>query len=179
MLHAIAVELLPHDPRWAGMAADYAAGLGTLGPDLLAVHHIGSTSIAGIAAKPVIDLMPIVTDLEALDAAQGKVEALGYVWRGEFGIDGRRYCTLEDAAGKRLAQLHFYAKGSPHTRRHLAFRDYLRAFPEVAAAYEQEKHRARAIHPDNSHDYSAEKGAWIRATEAKALAWFDAGDALI
>jgi GrpB-like predicted nucleotidyltransferase (UPF0157 family) len=175
---AIPVHIEPYDPRWPALAARYCSELFVLGPVLVCVHHIGSTSVVGLSAKPVIDLMPMVTDLASLDAVRCPVEALGYGWHGEFGIDGRRYCTLADDAGKRIVQLHFYAQGSLHARRHLAFRDYLRAHPAVAAEYEAEKHRARALHPDNSHAYSEEKGAWIRAAEAKALAWF-VGDGVL
>ena len=69
-------------------------------------------------------------------------------------------------------QLHFFSADSPQFERHIAFRDYLRAHPDVAGAYEKEKRRARDLHPDDSHAYTDEKDAWIRATEAKALAWF-------
>jgi GrpB-like predicted nucleotidyltransferase (UPF0157 family) len=178
MLLAIPVHIAAYDPRWPALAGHYAGELAVLRPSLVTVHHIGSTSVVGLSAKPVIDLMPIVKDLASLDSMRGRVEALGYGWHGEFGIDGRRYCTLADDAGKRIVQLHFYAQGSLHARRHLAFRDYLRAHPAVAADYEAEKLRARALHPDNSHAYSEEKGAWIRAAEAKALAWF-VGDGVL
>ncbi|MEQ1689064.1 MAG: GrpB family protein, partial [Sphingopyxis sp.] len=143
--------------------------LAPLGDVLIAIHHIGSTAVPGLTSKPVIDLMPIVVNLEALDARRGDVEALGLRWNGEFGVDGRRFCTLNDAAGKRLANVHFYAQGSPHAKRHLALRDYLRNHGDVAAAYAVEKKRAQAIHPNDSVAYSAEKGAWIRATLGKAL----------
>ena len=56
--------------------------------------------------------------------------------------------------------------------RQLPFRNYLLAFPDIADAYAAEKMRARDLFPYNSTDYAAEKGAFIRATEAKALAWF-------
>jgi GrpB-like predicted nucleotidyltransferase (UPF0157 family) len=148
-----------------------------LGRTLLTVHHIGSTAIPGMAAKPVMDLMPIVSSLEELDLKRDLVESVGYSWHGEFGVDGRRFCALTDAQGHRTAQLHFYEAKSPHARRQLAFRDYLRAFPDCAAEYEAEKRRARELYPDDSHAYSEEKGAWIRATEAKALKWF-VGDVL-
>ena len=172
MTIAIAVNLVGYNQAWPRMAAQFSAQLDVLGPVLTVVHHIGSTSVPGLTAKPVIDLMPLVSDLVELDRKQAEVEALGYGWQGEFGIDGRRYCTLADMDGTRVAQLHFYQTNSPHARRHLAFRDYLRAFPDAAAEYVAEKHRARAIFPLNSHDYSKEKGAWIRATEVKALAWY-------
>lgn len=124
-----------------------------------------------MAAKPVIDLMPLVSDLDAFDRRRGEVEALGYDCHGEFGVDGRRFCTLDDEDGRRIVQLHCYQADSPHAKRQLAFRDYLRAFPEVAAAYEREKYRASALFPDNSTKYAEEKGTFIRAAEAKALAW--------
>jgi GrpB-like predicted nucleotidyltransferase (UPF0157 family) len=54
----------------------------------------------------------------------------------------------------------------------LAFRDYLRAHPESAAAYATEKRRARALHPDDSHAYADEKAKWVQIEEAKAIAWF-------
>jgi GrpB-like predicted nucleotidyltransferase (UPF0157 family) len=168
----INVILAPYDPNWPRRAAEHAERLRVLGPILVQAHHIGSTSVPGLIAKPIIDLMPLVTSLAELDAAQSRIEALGYVWHGELGIPRRRYCALTDAQGTRLAQLHFFTAGDPQVDRHLAFRDYLCAFPDVARAYEAEKQRARDLHPDDSHAYTDEKAAWIRATEAKALAWY-------
>jgi GrpB-like predicted nucleotidyltransferase (UPF0157 family) len=167
----IPVILAAYDPEWPRLAARQAERLRVLGPTLVAVHHIGSTSVPGLAAKPIIDLMPLVTSLADLDRDRGLVEALGYEWHGELGIAGRRYCALSDAGGRRLVQLQFFSADSPQVRRHIAFRDYLRAHPE-AAAYEAEKRRARDLHPDDTHAYTDEKDAWIRRTEATALAWF-------
>jgi GrpB-like predicted nucleotidyltransferase (UPF0157 family) len=168
----IPVVLAPYDPEWPRMAARHAERLRVLGSTLVAVHHIGSTSVPGLAAKPIIDLMPLVTDLADLDRERPRVEALGYEWHGELGISGRRYCTLSDAAGVRIVQLHFFNADSPQVERHITFRDYLRAHPDAAGAYEREKCRARDLHPNDSHAYTDEKDAWIRDTEAKALLWF-------
>jgi GrpB-like predicted nucleotidyltransferase (UPF0157 family) len=112
MPQPIPVILAAYDPDWPRMAAGHAERLGVLGSTLVAVHHIGSTSVLGLAAKPIIDLMPLVTDLADLDRDRRCVEALGYDWHGELGISGRRYCTLSDAAGRRIVQLHFFTAGS-------------------------------------------------------------------
>lgn len=168
----IKVGLLPHDPRWAEAAeAEGWALAGALGPALLAVHHVGSTAIPGISAKPILDLMPVVASLPGLDARREAVEALGYQWWGELGLPGRRYCTKDDpGGGRRLVQLHCYEDGSPEVARHLAFRDYLRERPELALAYDREKARCRDLHPDDSHAYGDCKGEWIGRIEAEALA---------
>jgi GrpB-like predicted nucleotidyltransferase (UPF0157 family) len=177
MPEPFAVELFAHDRAWADAAAAEGERLrGVLGGTLLAVHHIGSTAIPGIAAKPLLDLMPVVTSLAALDGLSAAVAALGYRAWGEYRLPGRRYFTRSDpASGRRLVQVHAYADGDPAIARHLAFRDYLRAHPAIARAYGCEKQRCRDLHPADSHAYSACKSAWIRMVEAEALAWVRSG----
>jgi GrpB-like predicted nucleotidyltransferase (UPF0157 family) len=168
----IAVELVPHRAEWAGMAQAEAGRLKEiLGNNLVTVHHIGSTSIPGILAKPIVDLIPVVCDLAALDEKESAFRARGYRWLGEFGLPGRRYCTFADpATGKRIFQLHCYQENGDIAR-HLAFRDYLRSHPLIAKEYEMEKLRAAAAQPDNTLAYNAEKNGWIKRVEKDALAW--------
>jgi GrpB-like predicted nucleotidyltransferase (UPF0157 family) len=170
----IPVELLPHSPLWRDAAARegqrLAEALGTL---LVAVHHIGSTAIPDIVARPILDLIPEVPSITALDARAPQLRALGYEWWGEYGMPGRRYATLTDGAtGQRCVQLHAFETGSPHVERHLAFRDFLRANPARAREYEAMKLRSRDQHPGDSHAYSSAKSAWILATEAEAIAFY-------
>ncbi len=175
---AFEVRLVPHDPSWAVRARAEGERLrGVLGAVLVEVHHIGSTAIPGIEAKPIVDLMPVVVGLAEFDRKQGAVEGLGYrVW-GERGIDRRRYCTINSALhGRREVQAHVFAAGDPHIERHLAFRDYMRAHVDEARAYEAEKRRCRDLHPEDSHAYSEAKSAWVRAAERRALAWWSARD---
>jgi len=170
----IKVELLPHDPGWSHLAnAEARLLMGVLGPNLRIVHHIGSTAIPSIRAKPILDLVPVVSNLAELDKCQGKIEALGYDWWGELGLPGRRYCTKSDPdTGHRTVQLHFYEDGSTEIKRHLAFRNYLRAHPGLAAEYDRLKGECQRRHPDDSHAYGDCKEAWITNAEAIALEWY-------
>jgi GrpB-like predicted nucleotidyltransferase (UPF0157 family) len=165
------VELVPHDPEWVVRAAAESARLAeAVGDTLVRIEHVGSTSIPGIVAKPTIDLMPVVRSLDGLDARQPQVEALGYVWRGEFGIPGRRYCIREEQRN-RLFHVHCHQDGHPEIARTLVFRDYLRAHAEEARAYEALKRAAAAKHPSDTLAYSNAKSDWITACIERATEW--------
>ena len=140
------------------------------GTALVAIHHIGSTSVPGLAAKPVIDMLPVFKDRACRDAAEAGVLQLGYEWLGAFGLPGRRYCRRDDPeTGCRIFQAHAYAEGSPEIRRHLAFRDWLRADSGNARGYEQEKRRCAGLFPHGGPAYQDCKAAWIDEAEVRAL----------
>ncbi len=171
MLPPYAVRLLPHDPQWADQASrEETRILKAVWPAIAEMHHVGSTAIPGIAAKPIIDLVGVGPDLETIEAARPKIEALGNEWPGEYGLEGRRFCTLCDpVTGLRKFHLHCYAAGDHSIHRHLAFRDYLRARPAMAEAYQQMKEDCAAKHPKDSNAYTICKDCWIKKTEAEAL----------
>lgn len=167
----IPVILVPHNLAWASQARQEGERLkAAIGDVILAVHHIGSTAIPGICAKPILDLIPVVRSLADLDTKRQVMEGLGYAWWGEYGLPERRYCTFDDPqTGRRTVQLHCFEQGSPGITRHLAFRDYLRTHPKLAREYEAEKLRCRNQHPSDSHAYSDCKAAWIHRVEELAL----------
>jgi len=165
------VELVPHDSSWAAQASAESHRLAAaIGETLIRIEHVGSTSIPGIVAKPTIDLMPIVKGLAEMDARQPQIEALGYVWRGEFGIPGRRYCIREQQ-GRRLFHVHCHQANHPEIARTLDFRDFLRTHPDEARAYEALKREAAAAYPADTLSYSNAKSDWIRACIDRATAW--------
>lgn len=167
------IELVPHDPEWASIAgAEIERLKGVLGALIVEAHHIGSTAIPRIKAKPIVDIVLVAASLDALDARADSVMALGFEWRGVFGIAGRRYCPFTDPqTGKRKIHVHFFATGAPEIERYLAFRDYLRTHGAEARAYEAQKLAAAALHPDEMVAYTRAKGPWIKECLERALAW--------
>jgi GrpB-like predicted nucleotidyltransferase (UPF0157 family) len=162
------VEITPHNPLWK---KDFIVEADTvtpaIGAGLIALHHIGSTAIPGIYAKPVIDMLAVATSLDALDASIPALVALGYQAMGEYGIAGRRYFRKDNQAGIRTHHLHGFAAGSAQIDRHLAFRDYLRAHPDIAEQYSLLKQQLVT----GSQDYIEGKAPFVLATQADALAW--------
>ena len=165
--------VVAHDPKWAAAFETEAEAVQSALPGVpLVLHHIGSTSIPDILAKPIIDMMGVATRFDALDAQAGNLEALGYENMGAFGIEDRRYFRKCDAHGTRTHHLHVFLEGSRHIDRHLAFRDYLRVHPQEAAAYSALKQSLMADGPLSWDAYLDGKDAFIKEAEAKALAWF-------
>ena len=155
----------------AAFEREAACVLDTLSDLSIELHHIGSTAIPGIVAKPVIDMLAIVTALEALDSRAHRLAAMGYEALGEFGIPGRRYFRKNAPDSVRTHQLHAFAAGSPEIERHLDFRDYLRAFPAEAASYAALKQGLATRCGSDMHVYSDGKTEFIRAVELRAAAW--------
>jgi GrpB-like predicted nucleotidyltransferase (UPF0157 family) len=166
------IVVVPYDASWPRAFAQAAGELtSTMGGILLEVHHIGSTAIPGIDAKPVIDILAVVSDIAAVDQRAAEMRVLGYEVMGEFGMDGRRYFRRDNPAGKRTHQVHTFQNGSPHVQRHLAFRDFMRAHPDWAGRYAELKRKLAAAHPFDAAAYMDGKDGFIKDAQAKALAW--------
>jgi GrpB-like predicted nucleotidyltransferase (UPF0157 family) len=167
-----AIVLAPPDPEWAAAFARESAAIAAALVGLpITLHHIGSTAIPGIVAKPVIDMLGVVPSVEALDARAPQLVAIGYEAMGEFGIAGRRYFRKDAPDGVRTHQLHAFAAGSPEIDRHLDFRDYLRAFPATAAAYAALKRELAARAGGDVRAYGDGKTAFVRDVERRAAGW--------
>ena len=157
-----AVEVVAYDPMWPLLYEAEAARLSVIFGDRLAsIHHMGSTSVPGIWAKPVIDIMPVVHDIDTVDSLNDSLRALGYVPKGEYGIAGRRFFNLNDGQ-RRMFNVHVYGVGNPEIASHLDFVAYLRAQPDAAATYGELKRELARRFPDQIDSYTDGKTEFIR-----------------
>ena len=140
-----------------------------LGQEIVRPHHIGSTSVPGLAAKPIIDILLEVQSVDGLDDLNKAMRAIGYEPKGEFGIPGRRY--FPKGSDKRTHHVHAFAVGDSHIRPHLAFRDYLRAHPAAAAEYAAIKKEAAAAHETDPEGYVAFKHVFVERMVVEAVDW--------
>ncbi len=165
------IEVLPYDPIWPAKFAAEAARLHEiLGAEIMAVHHIGSTSVPGIKAKPIIDILLEVRDITRIDAYNAQMEAYGYLSFGEYGLPRRRYFP-RNVNGRRVAHIHSWQSGDPEIGRHLAFRDYLRTHPIAAAEYGALKAQLAVQFCNDRDGYLTGKHDFVVAMERKALQW--------
>ncbi len=164
------VEVVPHSPGWTEKFRAEAERLrAMLGEEVVAVHHIGSTAIPGISAKPIIDILLEVREVERLDDLGPEMAGLGYEARGEFGIPERRF-FVKSAGSRRTHHIHAFATGNPELERHLAFRDFMISHPENARAYSRLK-ESLAKEATDIEGYMEGKDAFIKEMERRALAW--------
>ena len=162
------VYIVDYDPSWPQKYEEEAEKLrAVLGDNCAALYHIGSTSVEGLAAKPIIDILGAVKSLEEADKQRAAFEALGYEYLGEFGIAGRRY--LRKGGDERTHQVHlFQADDRENLSRHLAFRDYLRAHEDVKAQYASLKKELARKYPYDIEAYCDGKDAFVKETEKAA-----------
>jgi GrpB-like predicted nucleotidyltransferase (UPF0157 family) len=167
------VVVVPHDPTWSDKYARESARVASaLGSCVVAIHHVGSTAIPTIHAKPVVDMLAEVGSLPEVDARTAAMRELGYEAMGECGIPGRRYFRKDDDRGFREYHVHAFRAGSPGIVRHLAFRDFLIAHPDLARRYSDLKRRLAVEHPDDIEGYMDGKNAFIQETERRAIRWW-------
>jgi GrpB-like predicted nucleotidyltransferase (UPF0157 family) len=136
------------------------------------VEHVGSTSVPGLAAKPIIDLMVSVADPDAVVAQAGaRLAADGwcYVPPELDQRSWRRFFVKPDATGQhRVAHLHVIQVGNPRWADQLAFRDALRRDDQLAKRYADLKRRLATEHADDREAYGRGKAAFVAETLGKA-----------
>ena len=165
------VLLSDYNPQWPNMFEQFAHRIRTIvGDDLSAIFHVGSTSVPGLCAKPVIDILPTVRDLTLLEKFKSDFERAGFEWRGEYGIPGRRYIVGKEGsiAANVGCHIHFFASSNFEVNKHVLFRDYLRTNEVAKQEYAALKRNMATTYPNDRDAYQKSKELLIEILITKA-----------
>lgn len=162
------VVVVDYDPGWVGVFEALREQVaGVLGDTALAIEHVGSTAVPGLAAKPIIDIDVLLASETMLPEAIERLSRLGYVHQGDLGIPERE--AFLTPAGAPAHHLYVCPPHSREFQRHVAFRDYLRAHPADARGYGDLKKALAAQFRDDREAYMAGKDELVRELLARAM----------
>ena len=139
MLDTGQVIIVDYDPNWPQMYEQEKARIqDAIGEYLIDIQHVGSTSIPGLSAKPIIDIMPIIRDIALIPHCVQPLESLDYAYFGENGIPGRYYFRkpADIMSQPHTYHLHVLEKGHDQWAMMLLFREYMLLHPESAQQYD-------------------------------------------
>ncbi|PID21433.1 hypothetical protein CSV61_09410 [Sporosarcina sp. P3] len=168
------VEVVEYDNKWPELFKNESQKIAKIFKDeLVHIHHIGSTSVEGLPAKPIVDIMPIVKSIENVDAFTMEMNEIGYEALGEFGMKGRRFFRKGEQT--RTHHIHVFEKGNSYDiARHVAVRDYLRFHPEESKLYGDLKTKLAVMFPEDIESYIEGKDLFVKELERKARSWYGA-----
>ena len=157
------VALVRTDERWGAVGRVLAVEIETALAGLArAVEHVGSTSVPGLLAKPIVDLAVGVSSGATLDDVEISLSRLGWIYRGDAGDAGGWVFVLEDSPWRRVAHAHGVEFGSEQWVRYLRFRELLRRDAAARRTYEETKLRLAERFPDGRNDYLSGKDPTVR-----------------
>ncbi len=160
------IQVVPYDPNWPKMFEVEAELIRErMGENCISIHHIGSTSVADLPAKPVIDMLVVVKDIRKVDQANQLMEEIGYEAKGENGMAFRRF--FQKGNPVRTHHIHAYEEGDPEIDRYLKFRNWLRMHKEDAEKYASLKKELAARFPSDILKYVSGKSAFVEGIDEK------------
>ena len=154
--------MLPYDKGWKAdfekIKTELEAVLGDLA---LSIEHVGSTSVEGLSAKPIIDIDVVIKDYSVFDDVSDKLASIGYFHEGDLGIKEREAFGYRDKPHLHKHHLYVCPAYSAELKRHTTFRDFLRANPDAAREYGLVKEKAAQLFPDDIDKYIEYKSPCI------------------
>ena len=132
-----------------------------LGKLALRIEHVGSTSVHGLSAKPIIDIDVVIKDYSVFNAVVLKLQDLGYRHEGDLGIAGREAFKYDGKEHLQKHHLYVCPEDSAELKRHIAFRDYLRSNSEAVKEYSRIKEEGALLYPFDIDMYIQHKSPFI------------------
>ena len=156
------VVVLPYDRTWKFAFEEIKREIeGAISDLIIGIEHVGSTSVEGLSAKPIIDIDVIIKDYSLLDAVVRKLEDIGYIHEGNLGIKDREAFKYSDKPHLQRHHLYVCPQQSEELHRHITFRDFLRSNPEAVKRYGAVKEKAAQLFPDDMDKYIEYKAPCI------------------
>lgn len=157
------IAVVPYDSQWKAEFLKIEAALNhCLGGLALRIEHVGSTSVEGLSAKPIIDIDVVISDDLCFSTVAHRLATIGYWHRGDLGITGREAFGYRGEKAFQEHHLYVCRESGAELRRHLAFRDYLRGHRDAADEYGRIKQEAAWFYPHDIDGYIDYKGTFVR-----------------
>ncbi|MDO9181934.1 MAG: GrpB family protein [Bacteriovorax sp.] len=158
-----------YNPLWPQYFLEVAVQIKkALGENVVRIHHVGSTAIPGLMAKPIIDILGEAEDISKIACSEKIMEILGFEFKGEFGIPQRAYFSRKNNIA---VHLHIFPENHFQVEKHLIFRDYLIEHQEAVNAYQQKKEELLKIFPHDREAYQNGKNDLIVELTRSAYIW--------
>ena len=158
------VVVLPYDTAWQSAFEKIKREIDdAIGAFIIAIEHVGSTSVEGMSAKPCIDIDVIIKDYSVFAAVVDGLKAIGYIHEGNLGIKDREAFKYSDKEHLQTHHLYVCPQYSKELHRHITFRDFLRSNPEAVKRYSQIKEKAAELFPNDIDEYIEYKSPCIEA----------------
>ena len=132
-----------------------------IGDIALTIEHVGSTSVEGLSAKPIIDIDIVIKDYEIFPAIVERLADLGYLHEGDLGIPQREAFDYRGETSLPKHHLYVCPSFSEELHRHIAFREYLRSHPDAVREYSRVKEEGARLYPESIDDYIRHKSPFI------------------
>ena len=156
------IVVVPYDSNWKLQFETIRSEIQDALCELaLSIEHVGSTSVEGLSAKPIIDIDVVIEDESKLQTVIEKLAVIGYEYEGNLGIVGREAFGYTGKEHLQNHHLYVCAKDSPELKRHLTFRDYLRSHKEAVREYSRIKEEGAKLFPNDIDGYIRYKTDWI------------------
>ncbi|MBQ4225888.1 MAG: GrpB family protein [Oscillospiraceae bacterium] len=162
------VVVLPYDEQWKQdflmIKDELASALGQLA---VRIEHVGSTSVEGLSAKPIIDIDAVIKDHTVFQEVVSALGAIGYRHEGDLGITGREAFKYDGKEHLRKHHLYVCTEDSQELKRHTAFRDHLRTHPDAVREYSRIKEEGAKLYPYDIDRYIEHKSPFIEKIYAE------------
>lgn len=162
------IIVVPYDEKWPDEFHKIKAELErAIQDDIITIEHVGSTSVEGLSAKPIIDIDVVIPSDDCFASVREKLEEIGYRHEGDLGIHGREAFKYQEKSHLMKHHLYVCPQNSRELYRHITFREYLRTHKEAAVEYSKVKMQTALLYPTDIDGYMAHKSPCIESIYKK------------